>query len=43
MLDLISFLTQIQVRKDVKIEEVAAAEGYLFPFVALIHIALYKE
>jgi len=44
MLDLISFLTQIPVTKGTNIEEVAAAaESYLFPFVALIHIALYKE
>ena len=42
MLDLISFLTQIPVTKGTNIEEVAAAESYLFPFVALIHIALYK-
>ncbi|MEA2033570.1 MAG: adenosylcobinamide-GDP ribazoletransferase [Euryarchaeota archaeon] len=35
MLDLISFLTQIPVRKDVRIEEVAA-RTYLFPFVALL-------
>ena len=35
MLDLISFLTQIPVRKDVKIEEVAA-RTYLFPLVALL-------
>ncbi|MBE0517481.1 MAG: adenosylcobinamide-GDP ribazoletransferase [Methanophagales archaeon] len=35
MLDLISFLTQIPVRKEVKIEGVAA-RSYLFPFVALL-------
>jgi len=35
MLDLISFLTQIPVRKDVRIEAVAA-RTYLFPFVALL-------
>jgi len=35
MLDIISFLTQIPVRKDIKIEEVAA-KSYLFPFVALL-------
>lgn len=35
MRDLISFLTQIPVRKDVKIE-VVAARSYLFPFVALL-------
>lgn len=35
MLDLISFLTQIPVRKEVKIE-VVAARSYLFPFVALL-------
>jgi len=39
MLDLISFLTQIPVRKDIKIEEVAA-KSYLFPFVALLIGAL---
>ncbi len=35
MLDIISFLTQIPVRKGTKIEEVAA-KSYLFPFVALL-------
>jgi len=35
MLDLISFLTQIPVRKEVKIE-VVTARSYLFPFVALL-------
>ncbi|HJH25959.1 MAG TPA: adenosylcobinamide-GDP ribazoletransferase [Methanophagales archaeon] len=35
MLDLISFLTQIPVRKDVRIEEVAV-RTYLFPLVALL-------
>ncbi|MCD6455490.1 MAG: adenosylcobinamide-GDP ribazoletransferase [Methanophagales archaeon] len=35
MLDIISFLTQIPVRKDVRIEEVAV-RTYLFPFVALL-------
>jgi len=35
MLDLISFLTQIPVRKAVRIEEVAV-RTYLFPFVALL-------
>jgi adenosylcobinamide-GDP ribazoletransferase len=35
MLDLISFLTQIPIRKGVKIE-VVAARSYLFPFVALL-------
>ena len=35
MLDLISFLTQIPVRKAVRIEEVAA-RTYLFPFVAVL-------
>jgi len=35
MLDIISFLTQIPVRKDVKIEAVAA-KSYLFPFVAVL-------
>ncbi len=42
MLDLISFLTQILVRKDVKIEEVAA-KSYLFPFAALIIHILYTK
>jgi len=35
MLDIVSFLTQIPVRKDVKIETVAA-KSYLFPFAALL-------
>ncbi len=35
MLDIISFLTQIPVRKGTKIEEVAA-KSYLIPFVALL-------
>lgn len=35
MLDIISFLTQIPVRKEVRIEKVAA-KSYLFPFVALL-------
>ncbi len=35
MLDIISFLTQIPVRKETKIEEVAV-RSYLFPFVALL-------
>jgi adenosylcobinamide-GDP ribazoletransferase len=35
MLDLISFLTQIPVKKEVNIEEVAA-KSYLFPLVALL-------
>ncbi len=39
MLDVISFLTQIPVRRDIKIEEVAA-KSYLFPFVALLIGAL---
>ncbi|MGB2842625.1 MAG: adenosylcobinamide-GDP ribazoletransferase [Halobacteriota archaeon] len=39
MLDIIGFLTQIPVRKEVRIEEVAA-KSYLFPFVALLIGAL---
>ena len=35
MLDLISFLTQIPVRKDIRIEAVTA-RSYLFPFVGLL-------
>ncbi|HID19659.1 MAG TPA: adenosylcobinamide-GDP ribazoletransferase [Methanophagales archaeon] len=35
MLDVISFLTQIPIRKEVKIEEVAT-RSYLFPFAALL-------
>lgn len=35
MLDIISFLTQIPVRKETEIEEVAA-RSYLFPFAALV-------
>ena len=35
MLDIISFLTQIPVKKEVKIEDVAA-KSYLFPFAALL-------
>ncbi len=35
MLDIISFLTQIPVRKETKIEEVAV-RSYLFPFAALV-------
>ena len=35
MLDLISFLTQIPVRKGIRIEEVAG-RSYLFPFVGLL-------
>jgi len=35
MLDIISFLTQIPIRKEVKLEEVAA-RTYLFPFAAVL-------
>jgi len=35
MLDIISFLTQIPIRKEVKLEEVAA-KTYLFPFAAVL-------
>jgi len=35
VLDIISFLTQIPVRKEVRIEEIAVS-SYLFPFVALL-------
>jgi len=35
MRDIISFLTQIPIRKEVKLEEVAA-RTYLFPFAALL-------
>ncbi len=35
MLDIISFLTQIPIRKEVKLEEVAA-RTYLFPFAAVV-------